>query len=63
MKEQFNKHLAIQTISLCCPLLQRKTRGSSSCLLCIPKKKREEDAGKEEINVILQQGKRWCGQS
>jgi hypothetical protein len=25
-------------------------------------KKRDEDAGKEKINVILQPGKRWCGQ-
>ena len=39
MKEQFNTHLTMQTISLCCPLLQRKTRGSSSCPLCIPKKR------------------------
>jgi len=26
-------------------------------------KKRDEDAGKEEINVILQPGKRWCGRT
>ena len=39
MKEQFNTHLTMQTISLCCPLLQRKTRRSSSCPLCIPKKR------------------------
>jgi len=40
MKEQFNMHLTMQTISLCCTLLQGKTRGSSSCQLCIPKKER-----------------------
>ena len=39
MKEQFNTHLTMQTISLGCSLLQRKTRGSSSCPLCIPKKR------------------------
>jgi hypothetical protein len=37
-EEQFNTHLTMQTISLSCPLLQRKTRGSSSCPLCISKK-------------------------
>jgi len=47
----------MQTISLCCPLLQRKTRGSSSCPLCIPKKKTDEDNGKEEINVFYNQEK------
>jgi hypothetical protein len=57
MKEQFNTHLTMQTISLCCPLLQRKTRGSSSCPLFIPKKKRDEDTGKEEINVFYNQEK------
>jgi len=57
MKEQFNTHLTMQTISLCCPLPQRKTRGSSSCPLCIPKKKRNEDTGKEEINVFYNQEK------
>jgi len=31
--------LTMQTISLCFPLLQIKTRGSSSCPLCIPKKR------------------------
>ena len=45
----------MQTISLCCPLLQRKTRGSFSCQLCIPKKKREKNSGKEEINVFYNQ--------
>ena len=57
MKEQFNTHLTMQTISLCCPLLQRKTRGPSSCPLCIPQKKRDEDTGKEEINVFYNQEK------
>ena len=57
MKEQFNTHLTIQTISLCCPLFQRKTRGSSFCPLCIPKKKRDEDNGKEEINAFYNQEK------
>jgi hypothetical protein len=46
-----------QTISLCCPLLQRKTRGSYSCPICIPKKKTDEDNEKEEI-IVLQPGKR-----
>jgi len=57
MKEQFNTHLTMQTNSLSCPLLQRKTRGPSSCPLCIPKKKRDEDTGKEEINVFYNQEK------
>jgi len=57
MKEQFNTHLTMQTVSLCCPLLQRKTRGSSSCPLCIPKKKTNEDTGKEEINAFYNQEK------
>ena len=52
MKEQSNTHLTMQTISLCCPLLQRKTRGLSSCPLCIAKKKRDDDTGKEEIKVF-----------
>jgi len=41
MKEQFNTHLTMQTISLCYQLLQRKTRGSSSYPLCIPRKDRQ----------------------
>jgi len=57
MKEQFNTRLTMQTISLCCPLLQRKTRRLSSCPLCIPKKKRDEDTGKEEIDVFYNQEK------
>ena len=55
MKEQFNTHLTMQTISLSCPFLQRKTKGSSSCPLCVPKKKTGEDTGKEEINVFYNQ--------
>ena len=39
MKEHFNKHSTMQTISFCCPLLQRNTRGSYFCPLCIPKKR------------------------
>jgi hypothetical protein len=38
-------------------LLQRKTIESSSCLLCIPKKKTDEDNGKEEITVFYNQEK------
>jgi hypothetical protein len=56
MKEQFNTHLIMQTISHSCPLIQRKTRGSSNCPLCNPKKD-DEDTGKEEINVFYRQEK------
>jgi hypothetical protein len=56
MKEQFNMHLTMQTISLCCPLLQRKGRGSSCCPLCIPKKK-DDDTGTGKINVFYNQEK------
>jgi hypothetical protein len=38
-------------------LLQRKTRESSSCPLCIPKKRTDEDTGKEGINVFYNQKK------
>jgi len=51
MKEQFNTHLNMQTIS---PVVRcsKEKQESSSCPLCIPKKKRDEDTGKEEINVF-----------
>ena len=52
----------MQTISLCCRLLQRKTRGSSSCPLCIPKKERQWYR-KRRNKPILQPRNRWCGQS
>ena len=63
MKEQFNTHLTMQTIALCCPLLQRKTRGSSSCPLCIPKKRERRGYWKRRNRRILQPRKKWCGQS
>jgi len=56
MNEEFNMHLTMQTISLCYPLLQRKTRGSSSFPLCIPEKT-EADTEKEKINVFYNQEK------
>ena len=62
MKEQFNTYLTMQTISLCCPLLQRKTSVSTSCPLCLPKKVRR-GYWKRRNKRILQPGKRWCGQS
>ena len=55
MKEQFNTHLTLQTISLCCPLLQRNTRGTSTCPLCIPKIERRYR--KRRNKRILQPGK------
>jgi hypothetical protein len=59
---QFNTHLIMQTISLCCPLLQRKTRGSYFCPICIPKKGRLR-YWKRRNKCVLQPGKRWCRQS
>jgi len=47
----------MQTISLCCPLLQRKTRGSSSCPLCIPKKRERRGYWEKRNKIILQPGK------
>ena len=56
MKEQFNTHLNMQTIS---PVVRcsKEKQESSSCPLCIPKKKRDEDTGKEEIKVFYNQEK------
>jgi hypothetical protein len=56
MKEEFNTHLTISTISLCCSLLQRKTRSSSSCPICILKKKERRGCWRRR-NICVLQGK------